>query len=158
MDNPSQLLKMLQDYSIELQEAKNGDPGASRYLLNRVIELLSTGEPIPSPLANWLADKLKAVCAGEVKAQAIFGLAKKRGGQPRYSTEYQELIALAVHALGGTVQKGVTKSGDLYPVSEVSERFGISENKVCEFYKRHIDRILDGERVVAELQAEARSK
>lgn len=151
----------LEDLTIEMwaHEALRGDGDAAKKLLKNTIRKINAGEALLPITNKWLANCLTQIDNGKQNGQSAFGLTKPKGGQSKYSVEMQELIARSVHTYdGGKKYKGIRRDGSLSPASELAEHLGVSENKVLEFYNKHIEALLERDRIEQEIRTEAESE
>ena len=66
-----------------LRSAEEGDVDAARRLLGHLAYYLKTGEPVPEPLAGFMATAAEAVATGASSAERAFKLTgPKRGRRP----------------------------------------------------------------------------
>ncbi|RNL63450.1 hypothetical protein [Zhongshania marina] len=141
--------------SLLVQKAEGGDVIVARDLLTQAIEKLSSGDLNDADLGSFIARGLSALLENP-NANNPFYLKKKPGRKENKSTELQELIAESIDDSDLGLHKGDSRdSSNEGAYSWAAREFNISPNTAEMYYKKHIDRIKEAQRINNELSDES---
>ena len=154
MDKDIDLKALQPDSSLLVQQAEGGDVIAAHSLLANAIEKLSNGDLNDPDLESFITRGLSALLANP-NAKNPFHLKNKQGRKESHLIEIQELIADAIDDSGLGLHKGESRDATTEGAYAWAARvFKISPNTAESYYKKHIYRIKEGQRINDELLQE----